>query len=164
VNNIVYQPAYAGTARQNVYLCGGGSIGTLSGSNNIWYSARTPGSTAPATRYGAVANPRFISATDYHLQSGSPAIGAGIAFANLTRDFDGALRQKRPTIGAYEYSHDTRAALPSPARIDTTRSVAAQIFMHKRVVFLTITLFSLILIFIGWVVLRPLKHRAWSQT
>ncbi len=72
VNNIVYQPAYAGTARQNVYICGGGSIGTISGSNNLWYSERAPGNTPPATRYGTVANPRFVSLTDYHLQTGSP--------------------------------------------------------------------------------------------
>ncbi len=164
VNNIVYQLAYAGTARQNVYLCGGGSIGTLSGSNNLWYHERTPGTTAPATRYGAVANPRFVSATDYHLQNGSPALGACIAFGSLARDFDGALRQKRPTIGAYEYSKNTRAALPPSSRIATASNVPAQLFMHKRAVFLTIALFSLILIFIGGVVLRPLRRRSWSQT
>lgn len=102
VNNIVYQPAYTGTAKQNVYICGGGSIGTLSGSNNLWYSARTPGSTAPATRFGIIANPRFISATDYHLQKGSPAIGAGIPFGGLTSDHDAAPRRNPPAIGAYE--------------------------------------------------------------
>ena len=102
VNNIVYQPTYAGTARQNVYICGGGSVGTITGSNNIWYSESTPRSTAPATRYGIIANPRFVSTTNYHLKSGSPAIGAGIVYGGLATDFDAAPRHNPPTIGAYE--------------------------------------------------------------
>ena len=102
VNNIVYQPAYAGTAKQNVYICGGGSIGTVSGSNNLWYSERAPRSTVPAASYGMIANPRFVSATDYHLQSGSPAIGTGIPLGGLTTDFDAARRPNPPAIGAYE--------------------------------------------------------------
>jgi hypothetical protein len=114
VNNIVYQPAYAGTAKQNVYICGG-SIGTLSGSNNLWYSERAPRSTAPVTSYGTIANPRFVSATDYHLQSGSPAIGAGIAYGGLVSDFDAAPRRNPPAIGAYEYSMSAGAARASLA-------------------------------------------------
>jgi hypothetical protein len=102
VNNIVYQPAYAGTGKQNVYLCGGGSTGTLSGSNNLWYSASAPGSIAPATSYGAIANPKFISDADYHLQPISPAIGAGINFGGLTTDFDGVTRSNPRSIGAFE--------------------------------------------------------------
>lgn len=102
VNNIVYQPAYAGTARQNVFICGGDSIGTLSGSNNLWYSEHPPGRTAPATSFGGIANPRFVSATNYHLQKGSPAIGAGIPFGGLTGDHDAVARQNPPAIGAYE--------------------------------------------------------------
>jgi hypothetical protein len=102
VNNIVYQPAYAGTTNQNVFICGGGSIGRITGSNNLWYSERPPRSTAPAPSYGTIANPRFVSPTDYHLQSGSPAIGAGILFDGLSTDFDAAPRRNPPAIGAYE--------------------------------------------------------------
>jgi hypothetical protein len=102
VNNIVYQPVYAGTAKQNVYFCGGGSIGTVSGSNNLWFSERAPRSTAPATSYGTIANPRFVSPTDYHLVGGSPAIGAGIPFGGLKSDHDAAPRGKHPAIGAFE--------------------------------------------------------------
>lgn len=102
VNNIVYQPAYAGTARQNVFICGGGSIGTLAGWNNLWYSERTPGSTAPAASFGIIANPRFVSDTNYRLQKGSPAIGAGIPFGGLTSDHDAVSRRKPPAIGAFE--------------------------------------------------------------
>jgi hypothetical protein len=147
VNNIVYQPAYAGTSTQNVYICAGGStIGTLSGSNNLWYSQRAPRSSGPATRYGTIANPRFVSATDYHLQTGSPAIGAGIAFAGLTRDFDGMPRPKNPAIGAYEYSKSDSAGLPSPAEVAVTPAAVAPFFKDKRLVILSIVLISIALI------------------
>jgi hypothetical protein len=149
VNNIIYQPAYAGTAKQNVYICGGGSIGTLSGSNNLWYSARALRSAAPVTNYGTIANPRFVSATDYHLQNGSPAVGRGIAIAGLTTDFDGAPRAKPPAIGAYEYSQSDSVASPSAAGVAEVPSAAAPFLTHKRLVVLSIVLVSIVLIGIG---------------
>jgi hypothetical protein len=149
VNNIVYQPAYAGTSTQNVYICAGGStIGKLSGSNNLWYSQRAPRSLGPATKYGTIANPRFVSVTDYHLQTGSPAIGAGIAFAGLTRDFDGAIRPIHPSIGAYEFSKSDSAGLPSAAEVGVTPTAVAPFFNDKRILVLLIVLVSIILIFI----------------
>ena len=157
VNNIVYQPAYTGTSRQNVFICGGGSIGKLSGSNNLWYSERHTWSTAPATSYGTIANPRFVSATDYHLQGGSPAIGAGIAFGDLTNDFDAAPRPIPPAIGAYEYSASSSAAPPSP--VTSARNADAPFFARGRAVFLSIALFALILIAIGRIVLGPRLRR-----
>ena len=117
VNNIFYQPAYAGTASQNVYVCGGGAVGTISGSNNIWYSASTPGSTAYATAVGTIENPLYVNPSDgpwtnYELQSSSPASGAGISVGPinlagisntfLTWDFDKVLRPSPPSIGALE--------------------------------------------------------------
>jgi hypothetical protein len=102
VNNIVYQPAYAGTDRQNVFTCGGGWLGNLSGAHNLWYSERSPRSTSPATNYGAIQNPQFVSATDYRLRKGSPAIGAGISIEGLTIDFAATPRSSPPAIGAYE--------------------------------------------------------------
>jgi Bacterial Ig-like domain (group 2) len=51
------------------------------------------------------ADPKFVSAAtgDYHLQAGSPAIGAGLALAGVLTDFAGTPRpQSGPTdIGAY---------------------------------------------------------------
>ncbi len=49
-------------------------------------------------------NPRFVSATDYHLKRSSPAIDAGISLRSVTRDISG---NRRPSgrgydIGAYE--------------------------------------------------------------
>jgi hypothetical protein len=85
VNNVLYQPAYTYTSVYNAYICTGTSsttTGTLSGSNNIWYSATTPGSTANATTIGTIENPLYVTAADgawtnYELQATSPAIGAG---------------------------------------------------------------------------------------
>jgi hypothetical protein len=49
-------------------------------------------------------NPLFISTTDYHLQSTSPAINAGMN-TGITTDFDGNIRPANILydIGAYEY-------------------------------------------------------------
>ena len=68
MNNIIYQPAYVITENLNVIVCGGGSIGTLSESNQLSYSERTPRSAAPATGYGIIADTRFVSATNYYLR------------------------------------------------------------------------------------------------
>jgi hypothetical protein len=102
VNNIVYQPTYAGTHIENVYICGAGSVGTVTGSNNLWYSDSAPGSVAKANTMGTIANPKFISDIDYRLLPTSPAIGAGISFEGLITDFDGITRPKIPAIGAFE--------------------------------------------------------------
>jgi hypothetical protein len=104
VNNIVYQPTYAGTSKENVYLCGGGALGTVSGSNNIWYSVSAPGSTGKATSIGAIENPLFVSTTTpiLSLLSTSPAIGAGSTLLFSLLDFNGVTRPSPPSIGAYE--------------------------------------------------------------
>jgi hypothetical protein len=47
------------------------------------------------------ANPLFVGATDYHLQPGSPAIGAGLTLPIMTDDFDGNPRRPPYDIGAY---------------------------------------------------------------
>jgi hypothetical protein len=47
-------------------------------------------------------NPLFVSETDFHLKSGSPAIGKGTR-VGLETDFDGKTFSDPPSIGAYEY-------------------------------------------------------------
>ncbi len=47
------------------------------------------------------ANPLFVSATDYHVQGGSPAIGAGVAIPGITTDFEGNAYTNPPNIGCY---------------------------------------------------------------
>ena len=50
----------------------------------------------------ATDDPLFVSAVDYHLQVGSPAIDAGVD-VGLTEDYDGQAVGDPPEIGAYEY-------------------------------------------------------------
>lgn len=46
-------------------------------------------------------NPLFVSATNFHLQSNSPATSAG-TYVGLSRDYDNRLWGNPPSIGAYE--------------------------------------------------------------
>jgi uncharacterized repeat protein (TIGR02059 family) len=47
------------------------------------------------------ANPMFVSSTDYHVQQGSPAIGAGVAIPEVTTDLEGNAFTNPPNIGCY---------------------------------------------------------------
>jgi hypothetical protein len=150
VNNVAYQPAYTYTSIYNVYICNGSSsgTGTFSGSNNIWYSASTPGSTAYATAVGTIENPLYVSAVDgawtnYKLQATSPARGAGISVGpvelagpsntDLTWDFNQIVRSSPPSIGALEYggtsSGDmiTIGATPNPATLGQSVTLTATV-------------------------------------
>ncbi len=50
-------------------------------------------------------DPLYVSTTDLHLQTGSPAIGRATALTLVTDDYDGTLRHLfKPTIGAFEYA------------------------------------------------------------
>jgi len=51
-------------------------------------------------------NPNFVSSVDFTLQSGSPAINAGIG-VGLTKDYINNAVDLMPDIGAYEYSSGT---------------------------------------------------------
>jgi hypothetical protein len=129
VGNITYVPAYTYASVYNPYICtGGGPSGTITGSNNIWYSVNTPGSTSPAGSIGTIENPDFVNSTtcspgctwtNYQIQSGSPAIGESIQFPGpyttygnaalsyLTWDFQQLTRPANPAAiatGALEYS------------------------------------------------------------
>ena len=50
-----------------------------------------------------VADPMFVSASDFHLQSSSPAINAGTSVGAPTLDIEGNARQNAPDVGAYEF-------------------------------------------------------------
>ena len=55
-------------------------------------------------------SPRIVKAQttpDFHLQSTSPAIAAGVSLAIVTTDFDGNPRPNLPACGAYEYVSST---------------------------------------------------------
>lgn len=53
---------------------------------------------------GISGDPLFVSASagNYHLQTGSPAIGKGVPVPCVTDDLDGKARSSRPTLGAFE--------------------------------------------------------------
>jgi uncharacterized repeat protein (TIGR02059 family) len=48
-------------------------------------------------------NPLFVSSADFHLQSGSPAIGKGLKISWITSDYDGNAINDPPSIGPFEY-------------------------------------------------------------
>jgi hypothetical protein len=92
------------------YFSASSDISLLSGSNNLFSGAGN----APAFSTASVsADPKFVATTadNYQLQSGSPAIDAGVATSN-TRDI---LQTVRPhgvafDIGAYEYAGSSGVA------------------------------------------------------
>jgi hypothetical protein len=96
VDNLVY--AMSGEA----YVAKDAAAGLVTGSNNLWFGASgTPsGMTASVT-----SNPLLVAAAtfDFHLTSGSPAIGKGVA-TNALFDFDGNPRGASFDIGAYQYA------------------------------------------------------------
>ncbi len=97
-------------AAGEAYISASSDQSLLSGSNNLFSGA---GTAPPFSTASISANPKFAdSATDnYQIQSGSPAIDAGIATSN-TRDI---LQIVRPhgsafDIGAYEFTGSTGGA------------------------------------------------------
>lgn len=62
------------------------------------------------------ANPFFVSSSDFHLQSTSPAINAAVN-VELTTDFDGNSIIGAPDIGAYEFQGDVVAPF-SPSQLN----------------------------------------------
>ncbi|MDQ2839840.1 MAG: Ig-like domain-containing protein [Acidobacteriota bacterium] len=148
VNNIAYEPGYAHSSVYNVYICGDGTAGSISGSNNIWYSGSTPGSTAYATAVGTIENPLFVNPsngtlTNFGLQSASPARGAGVSVgsvqslqtndSHLTWDFNQAVRPSQSSVGALEYGGTLSADLitigvtPSAALLGQTVTLTSTV-------------------------------------
>ncbi len=98
------------------------SSGTVSGTftNNLNYGGGRINLGSGGTAVNTVsANPDLVdiaspaSGGNFQLESGSPAIGAGIHSYAPTYDLDGNLRANPPSIGAYEYT-GTQPSPPSP--------------------------------------------------
>ena len=88
---------------------GGGSLTTLVIQKNIYYNNATNNlvtvgftPTNVTNDNGIIENPDFVSSTDFHLKTSSPAIGRGI-YVGLISDKDGVAWKNPPSIGAYEY-------------------------------------------------------------
>jgi hypothetical protein len=143
INNIIAQPAYTYTSEQNVYISyTGAPYPTITGSNNLFYSATTPGSTAPApslTSLTIQTNPLSSSTTtpgpwtNMDLQSSSPAIGAGSTSLYPISDFAGVTRSSPPSIGALEYGSTssveqiTVSATPNPVAMGQSVTLTATV-------------------------------------
>src|SRR2546421_9079 len=100
-NNIFYQPTTAG-----IWFDTGG-LTNVTVSNNLSFGAAVSTGLSGVASAGNLVNvdPRFVSASglDFHVQSGSPAIGAGMTLSSVPNDFDGFGRSGANTIGAYQF-------------------------------------------------------------
>ena len=101
-NNIFYQPTTAA-----VWFDTGG-LTNVTLSNNLSFGAAMSEGLSGMTSAGNLVNvdPGFVSVSgpDFHLQAGSPAIGAGMTLSSVPNDLDGYLRSGTAyTIGAYQY-------------------------------------------------------------
>ena len=120
-NNIFYDPAVGG-----IYWYSGIMSG-VTVRNNLTYNGTVTATTMPSgvTESGNINNtdPKFVNLNthDLHLQSGSPAINAGVALSAVTTDFDSVSRPQGSAydIGAYEYAGTGLA--PSPPKNLKTR-------------------------------------------
>jgi hypothetical protein len=132
-NNILYSTgnqAYWNAGVTNWSLQGGSSqcqatdtsarCPNFAGSNNVVFGNGAPTYTNILTS-NVNADPKFVTpGSDFHLQSGSPAIGAGVAVSGLTRDIDGRLRPNPPSAGAYEAGTGTTAVVNPPTALRAT--------------------------------------------
>lgn len=114
-NNVCYQTGVSSYQMYYIANSGSGTNGVY-GLNNIMYGLGAPPSSGVVT--GTInSNPLFVSTStaNFHLQSGSPAIGAGDSTGLVpTYDHDGLLRPSTPSIGAYEFAAGTGGGAPSP--------------------------------------------------
>ena len=101
-NNIFYQPTTAA-----VWFDTGG-LTNVTLSNNLSFGAAMSEGLSGMTSVGNLVNvnPGFVSVSglDFHVQAGSPAIGAGMTLSSVPNDLDGYLRSGTAyTIGAYQF-------------------------------------------------------------
>jgi hypothetical protein len=92
---------------------GTGHVFHLTAANNLLYnnannntisdpSNMIDGATSNIVNNILNSNPNYVSATDFHLLPGSPAIGKGLSISGLTADYTGTTVKNPPSIGAYE--------------------------------------------------------------
>jgi len=88
------------------------------GSNNVWFGAGVPPCGSLFTS-NVNSDPLYVdpvTARNFHLQSASPAINAGLTISTLLTDLDGVSRPQGPAydIGAYEFVNGTVTVRPNP--------------------------------------------------
>ena len=99
-NNIFYNPQGGGV------LVDDGSLSGTVRANVTYGGSATVGGTGGLTVSGNWNNtdPRFISSSNFRLQSGSPAVDVGLRLSEVARDADGVARPQGGghDVGAYE--------------------------------------------------------------
>jgi uncharacterized repeat protein (TIGR02059 family) len=60
------------------------------------------------------ADPLFVSATDFRLKTGSPAIGKGVSVVGMVSDITGTAVKNPPSIGAYESGASSPGSVTIP--------------------------------------------------
>jgi uncharacterized repeat protein (TIGR02059 family) len=95
-----------------------GVMDNLSIQNNIFSNngrSNAPVLNTTPTNYSNSGNltsdPLFISTSDFHLQTSSPAIGKGLAVSGLSVDYEGKSIKTPPSIGAFESGTVAQAPL-----------------------------------------------------
>ena len=79
---------------------------TQSGNPNFKYNNAFPSWTewkaSGFDAHGINADPLFVSTSDFHLKTGSPAISKGLTIEGLTTDYSGNTVKNPPSIGAFD--------------------------------------------------------------
>ena len=93
--------AYGDGTMNYLYLQNNIAYSNGNSNNPLWESPYNPTNVTNTNLIKS--NPLFVSAnSDWHLQTGSPAINAGVN-VGLTKDYAGNAVSNPPEIGAYEY-------------------------------------------------------------
>jgi hypothetical protein len=120
-NNILVAPTPNSTYCGYVCYEYGGTAAQLSGSNDLFLNFGNGPSWVVSPINSQ--DPKFVNPTislltaDFHLQSTSPAIGAGTGALYATTDITGVVRPTPPAVGAYEISSGSPAVGLSPASL-----------------------------------------------
>lgn len=115
------------TLRNNIFICNGQSAlggGTINGYFDVDYNNFYNCSGVPSQAHPITGDPRFVnSLSDWHLQSGSPAIGAGTPVTmtgyygesmDVSKDFAGVTRSVPWSLGIYTGNSQSADTTPPP--------------------------------------------------
>ena len=108
-NNIIRNNVITGFSNGGITANNATEITSLIITNNVLYgngNNNEPYYVGTPSGYTYVVpiklDPKFVSISDFHLQSDSPCRGAGI-YVGLVSDYEGSAAANPPSIGAYEY-------------------------------------------------------------
>jgi hypothetical protein len=104
---VAVQGSTVATVKNNVFYKSSGNStefeknGSTTNDYNLYYNCVISSGTEAHGIFGD--NPDFVSSTNFNLQAGSPAIGAGVYTGVYATDYAGNTWLNPPSIGAYEY-------------------------------------------------------------